>query len=256
MAETIPLARREVIAGRLAEGRPVVAADIAAEFGVSGDAVRRDLRALAADGLCRRVYGGALPLSPAGAPLATRMGEGLPEKRALARAAALTIRPGELVFLDSGSTNLALVEALAPDLGLTVATNSVPIAAALLAREDVAMIGVGEAVDRVVGGGVDAGAVASVRDMNIDRCFLGACAVAADGISAFALGDALFKRALLSASRESLVLSTTAKLGTRAPHRVAGLDRIGAVVVGHDASPGDLAPLAARSSVIVAAPPA
>ncbi|WP_271025209.1 DeoR family transcriptional regulator [Rhizobium sp. RCAM05973] len=43
--------------------RQIVAASLAVEFNVSEDAVRRDLRALAAEGKCRRVYGGALPFS-------------------------------------------------------------------------------------------------------------------------------------------------------------------------------------------------
>ena len=39
-------------------------ANLAAELGLSEDSVRRDLRELAAAGLCQRVYGGALPASP------------------------------------------------------------------------------------------------------------------------------------------------------------------------------------------------
>ena len=101
---------------------------------MSEDAIRRDLRALAAEGLCRRVYGGALPLSRAAAPMRARMEEGRERKQALARRAASLIEPGQFVFLDSGSTNLALVEYLPDDFDLTVATNSIDIAAAALRR--------------------------------------------------------------------------------------------------------------------------
>ena len=79
-----PRARRDAIAGRLDRGAAVAAGDLAREFGVSEDAIRRDLRALAAAGRCRRVYGGALPLSPAGAPFAVREAEAAPRKAALA----------------------------------------------------------------------------------------------------------------------------------------------------------------------------
>jgi len=58
----LPIARRDIILSRLDEGQPVTAAALALEFDVSEDAIRRDLRALAAEGRCRRVYGGALPL--------------------------------------------------------------------------------------------------------------------------------------------------------------------------------------------------
>src|SRR5215218_8226542 len=65
--ETCMLAaqRRDLLLDRLRRDGRLVAKDLAAELGVSEDSVRRDLRELAAAGLCQRVYGGALPVSPA-----------------------------------------------------------------------------------------------------------------------------------------------------------------------------------------------
>ena len=177
MNDELPLARRDQIAARLAHGESVVATTLAAEFRVSEDAIRRDLRALAADGLCRRVYGGALPPLPGALPMAVRMDAGRERKAALARAAVAVIEPGVFLFLDSGSTNLALAACLPEDHALTVATNSVDIAAALLRRQDVHLIMVGGAVDPLVGGCIDATAVLAVGQMNIQRCFLGVCAI-------------------------------------------------------------------------------
>src|ERR1700742_3990116 len=106
MNTELPSGRRAEIEARLAKGQMVVAAALALEFEVSEDAIRRDLRALAAEGRCRRVYGGALPLAKAAIPMRARMDDGRDRKHALARKAASLIRPGQLVFLDSGSTNL------------------------------------------------------------------------------------------------------------------------------------------------------
>ena len=55
--------RQSLIAQRLEVADRVIAADLAAEFNVSEDTIRRDLREMAAAGLCERVYGGALPVS-------------------------------------------------------------------------------------------------------------------------------------------------------------------------------------------------
>ncbi|HLX03382.1 MAG TPA: DeoR/GlpR family DNA-binding transcription regulator, partial [Trinickia sp.] len=227
MNDNIPLARRDEIAHRLAHGQPVVAATLAVEFNISEDAIRRDLRALAAEGLCRRVYGGALPITPTSAPMAARMDEARERKAALARAAVALIQPSELLFLDTGSTNLALVEVLPEDSELIVATNSIDIAAAVLRRSDLQLIMIGGAVDPAVGGCVDASAVQSVSQMNIDRCFIGSCAISSKGgISAFSLADATFKRAVLAASARSAVLATTDKFTTRAAHRVTAIGMI------------------------------
>ena len=249
-----PLARRDVILGRLAHGQSVVAAALALEFEVSEDAIRRDLRALAAEGRCRRVYGGALPLSKATAPMAARMEEARDRKQALARKAASLVKPGQFVFLDSGSTNLALISYLPEDFELTIATNSIDIAAAALRRSDLRLIMVGGAVNSSVGGCVDAPATLSLMQMNIDLGVLGVCAVSsATGVSAYDLSDAVFKRALLAASRNHLVLVTNEKFAARAAHRVAELKDIDTFVVEHDAPPDALDELAAAGCALMTA---
>lgn len=236
MPDEPPLARRDLIASRLAQGHAVVAGVLAEEFGVSEDAIRRDLRALAEEGRCRRVYGGALPISAAMVPMSARMDASRERKEALARAAAATIRAGELVFLDSGSTNLAMAAFLPEDSEITVATNSVDIAAAVLRRQDVKLLMIGGPVDPLVGGCVDGAAVQSVMQLNIDRYFLGACAVEPkSGVGASHASDATFKRAALAVSEHCLALVMTDKFSARGSHRVASFASIETLIVEHDA---------------------
>ncbi|MBS0422731.1 MAG: DeoR/GlpR transcriptional regulator [Proteobacteria bacterium] len=257
MPDEPPLARRDVIASRLAHGHSVVAAALAHEFAVSEDAIRRDLRALADEGLCRRVYGGALPISPASVSMATRTGMARDRKLSLARAAASAIQPGEFLFLDSGSTNLALAEVLPEDHELTVATNSVDIAATVLRRQDLKLILIGGPVDALIGGCVDGAAVQSVSQLNIDRCFIGACALGAGaGLSDFHSSDATFKRALLGVSTHCCALVTTDKFAKRAPYRVAPLTAIHTLVVEHDAPRHLLEPLIQAGVTLLQAEPA
>lgn len=235
MKQDIPLARRDLIADRLAGGQAVLATELAVEFEVSEDAIRRDLRALAAEGRCRRVYGGALPMAPASRPMSARMDEAWKQKLALGRMAATTVKPNELIFLDSGSTNLALVDSLAEDHELTVATNSIDIAATVLRRPDLKLVMIGGSVDPIVGGSVDATAVLGIGHMNISRCFLGACSVSAqEGVSAELAADAAFKRLLVSASQHTTVLATNDKFGASAPYRVTQLESVECLVVEHD----------------------
>ena len=82
--------RRDNLLARLAADGKLVAKDVARDLGLSDDTVRRDLRDLAAAGLCQRVYGGALPVSPALADY-TDAGSVEPDskQRVAARGAAL-----------------------------------------------------------------------------------------------------------------------------------------------------------------------
>ena len=256
MPDEPPLSRRDVIASRLAQGHSVVAATLAQEFAVSEDAIRRDLRALADEGLCRRVYGGALPISPGSATLAVRAEVGRDRKLALARTAARTIQPREFLFLDSASTNLALAGVLPEDYELTVATNSLDIGAALLRRQDLKLILIGGPVDPLIGGCVDGAAVQSVGLLNIDRCFIGTCSVAAaSGVGAFHSSDATFKRALIEVSRHCSTLVTNDKFEARAPYRVVPLAQFQSMVVEPDASALLLAALTRAGVTVLQAEP-
>jgi DeoR/GlpR family transcriptional regulator of sugar metabolism len=250
----LPLARRDVIAARLAGGQAVVAATLAEEFDVSEDAIRRDLRALAAEGRCRRVYGGALPVVAQALPMTARIDLAGDRKRALARTAADTIVRGEFLFLDAGSTNLALVEFLPEDLDLTVATNAIDIAGAVLRRPDLRLIMVGGSVDTTVGGCVDAAAVQAVGAFDIDRCFLGACAVhPTRGVGAEIHADAAFKHALVRGSRHCVVLALNEKLDARSPFRACLLSDIHLLVVERDAPATLTDPLRASGATLAVA---
>lgn len=256
MPHEIPSSRRDTILARLSSGQPVRSGALAEEFGLSEDAIRRDLRSLAAEGLCRRVYGGALPVVGGATPMAERVGADVHRKQALADAALEFVEPSSFVFVDNGSSNLVLVDKLPPYLNLTVATSSITIAAALQHRDDIDLLVVGGIIDRMVGGAVDGTALEAISRLNIDLCFLGACAVSAEGgVSAYDLGDATFKRALIARSRRTIVLATNDKLGSQAPYGVCGVDALAHIVVEHDADADIVRDLTETSATIARADP-
>jgi DeoR/GlpR family transcriptional regulator of sugar metabolism len=235
-SSALPLDRRQQIARRLTRGEAVSAAALATEFNVSEDAIRRDLRALTAEGVCKRVYGGALPLSPASSPIHVRSGEDIGQKRALARTAARLVREGQTLFLDTGSTNRQLAMELPQDAGLTVVTNSIPVAAALMERHGIALVMIGGSVDITIGGCVGARSVAEMQRFRIDLCFLGTCAISIEhGIAGFNMADVDFKRGLIEVSAETALMLTSAKLETAAPYRIGWAADVDYLVVEHDA---------------------
>ena len=240
----LPDERRQIILDRLARHGRVLAGDLAREFGASADTIRRDLREMAAAGQCRRVYGGALPLSPASGSLAARRTEAPERKAALGRAAAALARPGEIVFFDAGSTNAAIARALAPGLGVTVATNAPDIAADLVGRPGVELIVIGGRVDPRSGAALGARALRDALELRVDLAFLGACAVdLRAGVAAFDAEEAEFKRLIAERAKAVAAAVTTDKLGTAAPFAVAPVSRLTHLVVEADAPEEALAPL-------------
>lgn len=250
----LPRARRDLIAERLTAGRAVVAADLAAEFDLSEDAIRRDLRALAAAGLCRRVYGGAVPIPSHDRPITARLREDPERKTALARAGAATVQRGELVFLDSGSTNVTLVDHLPEDADLTVATNGVDVAAAALRRPDLRLLLIGGEVDPHLGGSVDAAATAALSRLRIDRCFVGVCGLTVkDGAMATHFNEVVFKRTVVERSRHCVALISSDKLKADVHYQFAELNDFHTLVIEHDADPTLVRPLREAGAQIILA---
>lgn len=104
---------------------------------VSRETVRRDLLELEDLGELRRVHGGAVAIGPTPEPsLAVRLVERQREKRAIAKAAVGLLRPGQTLFLDTGSTTAMLAEEVATLSGMTVITNSLDIALKLAGADE------------------------------------------------------------------------------------------------------------------------
>ncbi|WP_043061902.1 DeoR/GlpR family DNA-binding transcription regulator [Brucella anthropi] len=233
----------------------VLAADLAESFGVSEDTIRRDLREMAAAGLCKRVYGGALKAAPSYAPLAERDRERPEAKTALAATLAALIEPNMTVFLDSSSTNLALARFLA-DRGdvITVVTNTPSIAAIVLQSNKIDVVMIGGPIDRRVSAAVGTRALRDAELVRPDLCMLGVCGFSAEtGITALHLEDAEFKRVIAGRSRKVVLAITSDKLGTVAAHDVLPIEAVNVMAVEYDVDEAALAPYAALGMKILRA---
>src|SRR6202453_2306471 len=197
----MPAERQKEILERIRKDGRVLATDLAREFSTSEDTIRRALRDLAAQGLCARVYGGALAISPASGTILQRRREAVDRKLALGQKMASIIQPGQFVFIDAGSTNVAVARSLPKSIGLTVATHDPTIASVLAGRTDLTLITIGGQVNPLVGAAVDGQALRAILDMRPDLLFLGLCAIdAQNGIAAFYSEDAQMKRVLIEQS--------------------------------------------------------
>src|SRR4029078_8792289 len=95
----------------------------AAQCGVTGSPIRRDLSLLTEQGLIARTYGGAIALErQPESSLRQRALQGFDAKHAIARWAARQVQPGETILLDAGTTVGAMGDYLGDVPGLTVVT--------------------------------------------------------------------------------------------------------------------------------------
>ncbi|MEU7901435.1 DeoR/GlpR family DNA-binding transcription regulator [Actinoplanes sp. NPDC049118] len=223
--------RREFLLDRLRRDRRLVAKDVAAELGVSEDSVRRDLRELAAAGLCHRVYGGALPASPAVADHDTRRDVEVESKGRVAAAAAALIRPGETAILDGGTTALAVAHALPADLRATVVTHSPTVAAALAEHPSIEVYVLGGRLFRHSMVACGAAAVEAAGVVNADLFLLGVTGVHPDaGLTTGDADEAAMKRALARRAADTYVMASTEKIGAASRFSVLPLTAVAGVI--------------------------
>lgn len=125
-----PEERRAEILSLLARTASVQVSQLAERFGVSRVTARADLDALARDGKLRRTHGGAISLSKTLTVSVQdrRVNVNVEAKRAIARAAVQFVHDGDSVLVDSGTTALEFVRALAGRNGVTVVTDDFTIA--------------------------------------------------------------------------------------------------------------------------------
>lgn len=227
--------RRDLLLDRLrADGR-VVAKDLAVELGISEDSIRRDLRELAAAGLCQRVYGGALPASPAVVDYAARQHVEPAGKERVARAAVGLIRPGSTVILDGGTTALAVARALPPDLRATIVTHSPTVAAALVDHPTVDVYVLGGRLFKHSAVTCGAAAAEAAQQVSADVFLLGVTGVHHEaGLTTGDADEAAMKRALAARAGDTYVLASSEKVGAASAFVVLGLDAVAGVVTDAD----------------------
>ncbi|MEU0790105.1 DeoR/GlpR family DNA-binding transcription regulator [Amycolatopsis sp. NPDC005961] len=238
--------RRELLLARLAADGKVLAKDVAAELGVSEDSIRRDLRDLAAAGHCQRVYGGALPVSPAVADYASRTAIAVDGKDRVAALAAGLVRPGSTVILDGGTTTLAVAKALPADLEATVVTHSPTVAVALLDHPNAEVFLLGGRLFRHSAVTCGAAAAEAAQSISADVFLLGVTGVHPDaGLTTGDADEAAMKRTLARRAADTYVLASAEKLGAASRFTVLPFADIAGVITDADDSDQNVQKLAA-----------
>lgn len=213
------------------QGR-VLARELAERLQVSEDTIRRDLRELSSRGALQRVHGGALPVSPALANLARRSAIAVDEKQALGRHAASLVADGQLVFVDGGTSTLAMARQLPATLRATVATHSPVIAAALIEHPTVEVLMLGGRLFKHSGVTVGAGLAQAIQALRADCYFLGVTGVEANfGLSTGDAEEAQVKALLMASAAETVLMASSDKLGKVSPYRVAPLSALSTLLV-------------------------
>lgn len=198
-----------------ANGR-VDVAGLAEEFGVTAETIRRDLTTLERIGVLRRVHGGAIPVERIGfePAVAARDAVQTEEKERIAKAALAEVPEEGAIILDAGTTTARLAQALPADRELTVLVNSPAIAVILGPRPNINLLLIGGRVRGKTLATVDDWALRPLVDLYVDVAFIGTNGLSVErGLTTPDPAEAAVKRAMIAASRRTVVLADHTKIG-------------------------------------------
>lgn len=195
---------------------------LAARFYVGPASIRRDLKKLEEQNAIRRTHGGAVFLegSHSEVPIAVRQRERAGIKERIGRLAAAQIREGDIVFLDSSTTALAMVPHLR-ERTVTVLTNSLKVCGGLSDAPKAQVYLCGGRLrnhEQSVAGPL---AVRLLQEFRVQKVFFSCRAMSEDGeLWDYSEDDAALLRAVLAQGETAYFLCDSAKVGGASLHRV------------------------------------
>lgn len=232
--------RRRAILERVRVTGTVSLKELARAVASSEVTVRRDLRALEAEGLLDRRRGGAamigaLSHEPTHSQK-TRLA--LREKVAIARLAATLVDHGDAIVLGAGTTTHELARQLTHVRDLTVVTNSVLAASALASAPHAEVIMTGGLLRGSTFALVGSAAERSLAELRVRRAFISGNGLTAErGLSTPNLAAAGVDRAIAHAAQEVVVLADRTKLGVDTMVQTVPTERITHLVTDSGADP-------------------
>jgi DeoR family glycerol-3-phosphate regulon repressor len=228
------------------DGR-VAVDDLAAQFRVSVQTIRKDLNELTEAGQLARSHGGALLASGVeNLAYGARRALAREEKRRIAARCAALIPDGSSLFLNIGTTTEEVARALAHRRNLLVVTNNIHVVSILLPATGVEVVVAGGPVRRADGGIVGEATVDLVSEFKLDFAIIGASALDEDGaLLDFDYREVRVSRAILRNARKPILVADASKFERSAPVRIGHVGQLHAFVTDRPPPP----PFAAACAV-------
>ena len=217
----------------------VLSSSLCTAIKVSEDTIRRDLQELADEGKVIKVHGGALSQSFNDVYYPSNGVYSLTEKKTIAQKAISFLQNGMFILTSGGTTILELARSLPPQLRATFISGSIPAILEYMHHPNIEVIIIGDRISKNSKITVGSDAIAKIKQIKADICFLGTNAIDAEqGITDNDWEVVQLKRAMIESSKKVICLSISEKINSVQPIRVCGLDKIDLLIT--ELEPGNV----------------
>ena len=247
----------------LDEHEVLTISEISEKLNISTVTVRRDIAKLNDEGLLRRVPGGALRAaehrSVKDAPAKASADPLLPHKRAIAAAAVGLVKPGDTIFIDSGSTNNEIARYLLSFSDISIVTNSIEIAYLFISRKDISVYICGGTMGEVNPYSSVVGPLAEkmIQEFRANIAFIGTSGVhRTQGLTCSYLSTARIKQAMIRNSSMSVLVTDYSKFERVYRAFCCGIEEINLVMTDRQAPSDSVAFIRAAGIEVMQVDPA
>jgi DeoR family glycerol-3-phosphate regulon repressor len=227
----LPPRQSEIVERARRNGR-VMVEELALEFDVTPQTVRKDLNELCERRILTRVHGGAVfPSSTHNMLYEQRRQIAAAEKRLIGEAAAGLIPDEASLFINIGTTTEAVGEALLSRSKLMVITNNINVANRMRVFPQFEVVIAGGVVRTSDGGIIGEAAVDFIRQFKVDFAVVGTSAIDEDGaLLDFDFREVKVAQAIMANARHVILVSDRTKFERTAPVRIGHLSQINTFV--------------------------
>lgn len=209
--------------------------NLAMEFNVSEDCIRKDLKELEKRKELKRVYGGAISVRKHMEikPINERKIINIEKKQNIARKALGLIKESDIIFLDVSTINLEIAKMLKnEEKNITVFSNMLQIILELSECKNIDTICIGGEFNKKIGAVVGTTTNEYIKKFTYDKSFIGVCAVNRETgfISNANLEEGNTKRTIIDNSKESYLVMEREKFNYEEFYKFAKIDDVTAII--------------------------
>ncbi len=164
------------------ENKTVTLDQLCRVFDVSKNTIRRDLKEIISDGNFKKIYGGVTVKDNKDLlPFSERNINNLDAKKKIAAKAASLVEDSDVIFIDSGTTTIHLIDYIKDKKNLTVITNNLEVMIRVIPYENIKLISLSGELDRNTLSFTGDTASAVLKSYNISKAFMASAGVSIDG---------------------------------------------------------------------------
>ena len=209
----------------------VLSSSLCLDINVSEDTIRRDLQELAEEGKVIKVHGGALSHSFSQVHFPSDGVYSQNQKKKIAHKAIGLISNGMFILTSGGTTILEMARTLPPQLKATFISGSIPAILEYMHHPNIDVILIGDRVSKNSKITVGTEAIAKIKQMKVDMCFLGTNAIDLQhGITDNDWEVVQLKKAMIESSQKVVCLAIAEKINNFQPIQIAPLEKIDTLI--------------------------